>query len=190
MDTYITLLSSNPPNDISVQSPLCLLFLESLLVRLGVNIVILWDFYFYQIIGKLTTFLHLQVFRSRNQTVDFSTTAFLFPSYYRFSETIKGELKKMSKDRTSGHTFGRLLGRYEETVNFHQKVFPWRAPWKSFFLQKSPSAPWILYFIPGRTCFYFIFGFLLWNDKTRAKIKPISDTGVLRSLRVMGECVI
>ncbi len=50
---------------------LCLL----LLVRLGVYIVNLTDFYSYRIIGKLTAFLHLQEFSLRKQIVECSTTA-------------------------------------------------------------------------------------------------------------------
>ena len=51
-------------------SPLCLL----LLVRLGDYIVTLYSFYFYKLIGKLTSSLQLQEFSFRNMTVVNSTT--------------------------------------------------------------------------------------------------------------------
>ena len=50
-------------------SPLSLLFL----VRLGGYTVNLYDFYFYNLIGKLTAFLQLQEFSMRNRTVTSST---------------------------------------------------------------------------------------------------------------------
>jgi hypothetical protein len=52
-------------------SHLCLL----LLVRLGDYIVTLYAFYFYKLIGKLTSSLQLQEFSLRNMTVVNSTTA-------------------------------------------------------------------------------------------------------------------
>ena len=48
--------------------------MPALLVRLDDYIVNLSDFYSYNLIGKLTSFLHLQEFSQRNLIVGFSTS--------------------------------------------------------------------------------------------------------------------
>ena len=149
-------------------SPLCL----PLLVRLGVYIVNLWVFYFYNLIGKLTSFLNLQEFNFRNLPESSSTTTV----------------------RRSPHTSNPRLSTFSPTLSLGVPVPP--LIWDVFYLtlplsfnNKQQHQDWFLFrsLCDHMTNWSINFSFLTQNFLKQDTWKPSVVTCLTRRRRVTRE---